>query len=182
MYNSFVVALIMKVVKAVQKIYRKSYIRKIVYYIKTQLTKMAKGSVVLQLLLRDGVVFTNSITYRIISGFFGLLNLFFKKLFSINEKITLGSKFSDGLKEYSKDISTGLLFMYHLLGFTGAVLIISRLIGYSFISPVIGIIMLAIGIFGLLINGHEIAAIENSLVANYILDIFRLDKDGENWW
>lgn len=182
MYNSFTVALTMHIVRAVQRIYRKSYIRKIVYVIKTQLSRLVKGSVVLEILNRDGRIFQNSIAYKVIASAFKLFNTVLKWVHNMNSKLANGSKLSEGLAEYSLNIQSGLGFVYELLFFTGIVFVLGGFAGYSNLSPLVPIIMIAIGVFGKLINGEELAAIENSVTANFVLDLFKLDKDGEHWW
>lgn len=182
MYNSLVVALIMHVVRAVQSIYRKSFIRKIMFVLKTHIRRWIKGSVVLQILNRDGVIFKNSIVYGIIAKLFSLFDSLMRALHRFNIKLTEGSRVSEGLGDYSKDISSGLRFVYELLFFTGIVFLVMGFTGFSNVSPVISAVLIIMGVIGYLIKGYEIVSIENSVAANFVLDLFRLDKEGENWW
>lgn len=182
MYNSFVVALIMRVVRAVQDIYKNSYIKRFIGILKKHFRKLTEGSVFLEILNRDGIMFKNSYTYKLIGKFFGLFDWILKGFHGLTLKLTKGSRFSEGLGDYSRDITSGLGFVYDLLFFTGLVFLLGGLVGFSLVSPTISIVLIAVSLIGKVLNGSELIIIKNSAVANFVLDLFRLDKEGDEWW
>lgn len=182
MYNSLFVSFTMQIVNFVKKLYGNSLIRKINYKIKNFNTKVASGSKFLHFFDGGNNIFKNSVFAKFVYKFFKFLDFLFNKLKKFNQKLAKNSEVADTLGYVTADVVYGLKLIYEIFFFLGLGLFFMKLLGILDLSFKISFGFILLWFLGKLINPKELLIIQNSKFLNFFLDIFRLDKGGENWW
>lgn len=181
MYNSFFVSFFAFIWSYIDRLYKMSFTRKIFRKLGRNSRKFYNNSIFSKIYKKAGIVFKNSVFYKFFKGIFRLVDIVLNALKSFFGKITKSSEIRRDLGYYSKDMTRGFEFVYELLIFLGIFLIILKLMG-SNIALKMPVIFIFVGFLGTLINGLEIVIIKESKILNFFLDLFRLDKGGEEWW
>lgn len=181
MYNSIFIGLLMRITRFVQKMYKNSFLHRILFSIKTGIKRLYFHSKISKFNKNIEKVFKSTKIYFVVGKIWDFFDWILNGLFNIKKKLGKDSVINEGLAYYSNDLEKGLRLVYESSLLIGILTLITRPF-IKTLSLKIIFIFLIIGIIGLLINGREKAAIKNSKVMNFLLGLFTLDEGGENWW
>lgn len=182
MYNSIFIGLLMRITRTVQRIYSFSFLHKILFKFKTAVKRLYFNSKLSQFNKNIEEVFRDTKIYFVVGKIWNFIDWILNGLNSVLTKISNGSEIADELGYYTSNVEKGLKLVYLSSISVALILFIGRLIGFASVSIKINVAFFIIGIVGLLINGREKAAVNNSKVMSFIIGIFELDEGGENWW
>lgn len=182
MYNSILIGLLMRITRAVQRMYSYSFLHKILFKFKTAVRRLYFNSQLSQFNKNIEEVFRDTKIYFVVGKIWDFIDWILNGLNSALTKISKDSEVAEELVYYTSNIERGLKLVYLSSISVGIILLIGKFLGFASISMKKNIVFFLIGIIGLLVNGREGVAVKNSKVMSFIIGIFELDEGGENWW
>lgn len=179
MYNSVTVTIIMKIVTSLGQWYQYSmihhFLRKLSF-----LGSWYRESKTCRFLTNTRPLFEETVFYKLLRGFFQGLAWICKKLHKIFFRPIRESLFLGAIDEFNSSFNQvmaliSLIFLYTGL-FTTFLGILTR---HGMRWP---LVLLVVGILGSLLQGKYETILKNSILLEFFLDFFRLDKGDESWW
>lgn len=181
MYNSIFLNILSYIGSNIQKLYRHSLLNRTLTSFNRIFNKAYEESLFCAFSRSIKPIFKNSFVYRLVNLIIRFFDFVISFLFNKRKKLTESSELANSLDLYSIDVRYGLRLFYETFIILGFLLLAGKLFGYG-LSIYFSIGMILLGLFGIFISGKEFQIIKSSIVLNFILDIFRLDKGGESWW
>lgn len=184
MYNSVLVRFLMKIWNTLESWYENSLVNKIGNSISKFFKTISKGSVAKEIFTEDVDIIENTLFYRIYSKLVDIYNNIFKKMndgLKPAKENSIYSKTVNGLFKNNLELikTFSIFFMFFGIG-----IIINSFIRGIFLSgAVIGsIILILLGLFILYLDELVIVILENSWFVNFIINIFKVEEGGDQWW
>lgn len=182
MYNSVFVGLLVRFYYALSRYYENSFLKKVVSTIGIFFRKNYYSSRFLKFNKNIKALFVNSRFYRLFLRLENGLDRLFAHLNRIFNKLKDGSNFDNSISFYLDSFENTFRLIYYIFIIIGSIMCIFGLLNIFSLNFKIGILIIAIGAIGILINGHEIDILKGSSFLGFFLDLFKLDGGEYRWW
>lgn len=184
MYNSVVVRFLVRIWEALVFYYDKSLVKRIGQAIGGFFSRISRGSVIKSIFTDDLDILENTIFYRIYGGAVDLYNRLAEKINKNTGRAQETSEVSQALGGLFKDnlelVKTFSIFAV----FFGLGLVVNSLARglVLSVSNIGALVLIALGLIVLSLGEKNIEIFNNSWTVNLVLDMFRVEEGGDQWW
>ena len=184
MYNSVIIRFLVKIWDILVFCYEKSLVKRIGSSIGKLLSKLSKASIFKSLFTEDLNIIENTFLYKVYENVIDFYNNISKKMNTGLKKIQRASITSGTLDKLFKDnldlIKTfSIFFMFFGIGVIINSIVRGTILVGSILASVILIIM---GLIVLQLGEKTLVILNNSWIVSFVLNMFRVEEGGDQWW